>query len=292
MANITITVQSLLNAGEFDSYTISNTATVATLKAAINAATGTDSSWYNVNFNEEVLADANTLASYSIVNGSVLGTGNLISRLPTLENRQLAKLNLATLDRVSESNPNDTYDIELLPSRYVGNTSTPNPHPTGLVLGRPWLPYNPGAYQTTYTGDWNANIAFFTTATSTGSTVVGNFTIPNQPTNTSEQYLGYIKADFTGTWTFAMSSDDAAKLWIGDNAISGYTSGNALVSSTAGNDGSGTINFVSGYFYPVRLMYGNGGGPGSLNVTYAHTGQTATNNFTGKLYYNALSNGL
>ena len=292
MANITITVQSLLNAGEFDSYTISNTATVATLKAAINAATGTDSSWYNVNFNEEVLADANTLASYSIVNGSVLGTGNLISRLPTLENRQLAKLNLATLDRVSESNPNDTYDIELLPSRYVGNTSTPNPHPTGLVLGRPWLPYNPGAYQTTYTGDWNANIAFFTTATSTGSTVVGNFTIPSQPTNTSEQYLGYIKADFTGTWTFAMSSDDAAKLWIGDNAISGYTSGNALVSSTAGNDGSGTINFVSGYFYPVRLMYGNGGGPGSLNVTYAHTGQTATNNFTGKLYYNALSNGL
>jgi hypothetical protein len=108
MANITITVQSLLNAGEFDSYTIANTATVSTLKAAINSATGTSSSWYNVNFNEQVLADGNTLASYSIVNGSVLGTGNLIGRLPTLEDRQIAKLNLATLDRVSESNPNDT----------------------------------------------------------------------------------------------------------------------------------------------------------------------------------------
>lgn len=292
MATITITVQSLLNAAEFDSYTLADTTTVANLKVAINTATGTNSSWYNVNFNEQVLDDANTLASYSIINGSVLGTGNVIGNLPTLEDRQIAKLNLATLDRVSESNPNDTYDIELLPSRYVGNVSTPNPHPTGLVLGRPWLPYNPGAYRTTYAGDWNADIAFFTTATVTGSTVVDNFTIASQPTNTSEQYLGYIKSDFTGTWTFSMSSDDAAKLWIGDNAISGYTSGNALASSTFGSNGSGTYPMIAGYFYPLRLMFGNGGGPGSLNVTYAYTGQSATNNFTGKLYYNALSNGL
>lgn len=292
MANITISVQSLLNFGEFDTYTLSNTSTVTTLKNTINAATGTDSTWYNVNFNEQVLVDTNTLASYSIVNGSVLGTGNVIGRLPTLQDRQLAKLNLATLDRQADGNPYDTYDIELLPSRYVGDTSTPNPHPNGLVLGRPWLPYNPGAYQTTYSGDWNGNVAFFNTATSTGTAVVGNFTIPTQPTNTSEQYLGYIKADYTGTWTFAMSSDDAAKLWIGDNAISGYTSGNVLVSSVYGSDGSGTYPMVAGYFYPIRLMYGNGGGPGSLNVTYAHTGQSATNNFTNKLYYNTLTNGL
>ena len=293
MANITITVQSLLNAGEFNSYTISNTATVATLKAAINTATGTDSTWYNVNFNEQVLADANTLASYSIVNGSVLGTGNVIGRLPTLQDRQLAKLNLATLDRQAASNPYDTYDIELLPSRYVVDTVTPNPHPNGLILGRPWLPYNPGAYQTTYTGDWNSNIAFFNTATVTGTVVVGNFTITNQSINTSEQYLGYVKADFTGTWTFAMASDDAASLWIGNNAVSGYTTSNSLINSTF-NSGtvSGTIPMVAGYFYPIRLMYGNGGGPGSLDVTYAHTGQTATNNFTGKLFYNTLTNGL
>ena len=293
MANITISVQSILNFGEFDSYTISNTATVSQLKDAINTATGTDSSWYNVNFNEQVLADANTLASYSIVNGSVLGTGNVIGRLPTLQDRQLAKLNLATLDRQDDGNPYDTYDIELLPSRYVGNTVTPNPHPDGLQLGRPWLPYNPGAYQTTYTGYWAANVAFFATATSTGTAVVSNFTLASPPSNTSVQYLGYIKADFTGTWTFGMASDDEAMLWIGDNAISGYTSGNALIYS-AYNTGivAGTVPMVAGYFYPVRLMYGNGPGSGSLNVTYAHTGQTATNNFTGKLFYNTLTNGL
>lgn len=140
MATITITVQSLLNAGQFDTYTVSDGITVATLKTTINGATGTNSAWYNVNFNEQVLNNANTLASYGIVNGSVLGTGNLISRLPTLQNRQLAKLDLAALDRTAAGNPWDVYDITELPSQYIGNVSTPNPHPAGLIEGRPWAP--------------------------------------------------------------------------------------------------------------------------------------------------------
>jgi hypothetical protein len=140
MATITITVQSLLNAGQFDSYTVSDGITVATLKSNINAATGTDSTWYNLNFNEEVLVDTNTLASYGITNGSVLGSGNVIARLPTLQDRQLAKLDLAALDRTQAGNPWNVYDITELPSQYIGNVSTPNPHPTGLIEGRPWAP--------------------------------------------------------------------------------------------------------------------------------------------------------
>jgi hypothetical protein len=140
MATITITVQSLLNAGQFDEYTVSDGITVATLKSTIDTATGTDSTWYNVNFNEEVLDDANTLVSYNIIDGSVLGTGNLIGRLPTLQDRQLAKLDLATLDRTQDGNPYNVYDITELPSQYIGNVSTPNPHPLGLLEGRPWAP--------------------------------------------------------------------------------------------------------------------------------------------------------
>ena len=140
MATITITVQSLLNAAQFDEYTIDDGDTVADLKAAIDLATGTDSSWYNVNFNEEVLDDADTLASYDIIDGSVLGTGNIISGLTTLQDRQLAKLNLATLDRTAAGNPYDVYDITELPSQYIGNVSTANPHPDGLLEGRPWAP--------------------------------------------------------------------------------------------------------------------------------------------------------
>lgn len=140
MATITITVQSLLNAGQFDEYTVDDGITVTTLKTTIDAATGIDSTWYNLNFNEEVLADANTLVSYGIIEGSVLGTGNIIARLPTLQDRQIAKLDLAALDRTAAGNPYDVYDITELPSQYIGNVSTPNPHPTGLIEGRPWAP--------------------------------------------------------------------------------------------------------------------------------------------------------
>lgn len=138
MATITITVQSLLDAGLFDPYTVSDGITVGTLKSTIDTATGIDSDWYNLSFEGNVLSDGNTLASYNIVDGSVLGSGNLIGRLPTLEDRQVAKLDLASLDRQASGNPRYTYDILLLPSRYVGNISTPNPHPSGLIEGRPW----------------------------------------------------------------------------------------------------------------------------------------------------------
>lgn len=140
MATITITVQSLLNAGQFDEYTIDDSDTVATLKSTIDSSTGIDSSWYNVNFNEEVLEDADTLLSYGITEGSILGTGNVIARLPTLQDRQIAKLDLAALDRTASGNPYDVYDIDQLPSQYVGNVSTPNIHPDGLLEGRPWAP--------------------------------------------------------------------------------------------------------------------------------------------------------
>lgn len=140
MANITIYVQSLLNAGQFDTYTVSDGITIAGLKAIIDAATGIDSAWYNLNFQGQVLANANTLLSYEITNNSVLGIGNLIGRLTTLQDRQLAKLDLAALDRTAEGNPWNVYDITELPTQYVGNTVVDNPNPSGLVQGRPWRP--------------------------------------------------------------------------------------------------------------------------------------------------------
>jgi hypothetical protein len=140
MATITISVQSLLNAALYDSYTVSDGITVATLKATIDSSTGIDSSWYVLAFNGTELVDGSTLASNGIVNGSSLQIGNVIANLPTLQDRQLAKLDLAALDRTAAGNPYNVYDITELPSQYIGNVSTPNPHPTGLIEGRPWAP--------------------------------------------------------------------------------------------------------------------------------------------------------
>lgn len=85
---------------------------------------------------------------------------NGISSLPTKEERQLAKLELAKAKRqgkiITEGggtwsasgsvDPTATayrvrneYDINQLPTKYVGNDIILNDHPSGLQLGRPWI---------------------------------------------------------------------------------------------------------------------------------------------------------
>ena len=68
---------------------------------------------------------------------------NGISTLASKENRQVAKLNLAQTHRQAEGDTsaaayrvNNYYDIELLPSKYSGNSVVDNT--TELILGRPW----------------------------------------------------------------------------------------------------------------------------------------------------------
>lgn len=137
MANITITVQSLLNTAVYDSYTIADTSTVNQLKTAVQSATSVDPAWFDVVLNESILTGTSTLADAGIVSGTVLRTHNKISRLADREIRQKAKLDLAALDRATSSRPS-TYDITELPTQYSGDTVVDNPNSGGLLLGRPW----------------------------------------------------------------------------------------------------------------------------------------------------------
>lgn len=57
---------------------------------------------------------------------------NGISTLATKEQRQIAKLNLAAAKR------GESYDIDLLPTKYVDNTVVDNPNVGGLQPHRPW----------------------------------------------------------------------------------------------------------------------------------------------------------
>jgi hypothetical protein len=139
MANITITVQSLLNAADYDSYTIDNGQTINQLKTAIYTATGVETTWFDIVLNETIAIGTSTLTSLGIVSGTRLRTHNKISRLATLELRQKSKLDLAALDRAASSNDRSTYDITELPTQYVDNTIYNNPNPTGLLEGRPWI---------------------------------------------------------------------------------------------------------------------------------------------------------
>ncbi len=72
----------------------------------------------------------------------MLMSANGISNLPTKEDRQLAKLALAQTKRQAVGTngyrERNDFDITTLPTRYVGNISTRNDNPDGLLPGRPW----------------------------------------------------------------------------------------------------------------------------------------------------------
>ena len=182
-----------------------------------------------------------------------------------------------------------TLDITLLPTTYTGNAVTDNPNDA--------LTLTPGAIRTgvkivTYTGYHDEDVAFTDTAVATATTTANNFaisgignTIPGDPPeNITVLYTGYLLATYTGTWTFVLNSDDGSYLWIGSTAVSGYTTSNELVTSSYAGPGTGTISLTAGEYYPIRLLYGNGPSEGWLSLTYAHTGQSATTDFTGKLF--------
>jgi hypothetical protein len=78
----------------------------------------------------------------------------------------------------------------------------------------------------------------------------------------SNNWTGYFIPDYTGSWTFRMTSDDAAYLYIGNNAVLEYVRN---ISDATINLGSthvaltktATIDLVKDKVYPFRIMYGN-----------------------------------
>lgn len=145
MATISITVQSILNAATFDSYSVSDGTTVGAFKSTIATAVGIDTTWFTLSLRGVTLTDSATLAACGVIDGDRLYTGNQIDHLTTREDRQVAKLTIAELRRRAGGNVSEpfyrslnTYNVELLPMKWSGNTLVDNPNPGGLIQGRPW----------------------------------------------------------------------------------------------------------------------------------------------------------
>jgi hypothetical protein len=114
-------------------------------------------------------------------------------------------------------------------------------------------------------------------------------------TNISRLYRGYFFPAVTGNYRFRLTSDDGSYMWLGDNAISGYTVGNVII-----NNGGlhGAVTVTSNYwtmdantFYPIRILYGNNASAGSINFEWEGPGQAFTNNGTNRYFYNSATNG-
>jgi len=143
----------------------------------------------------------------------------------------------------------------------------------------------------------NDNVNWFNTATLQGQvnqlTEINNFT--NNAENYSWQWLGYFKASSTENYTFYTNSDDASYLWVGDNAVNGYTRGNANVNN-GGTHGenevpSSPVSLVAGTYYPIRIQFGELSGGDFITVSFSTPTISKRTNGSGYYYYNSNTNG-
>jgi len=161
----------------------------------------------------------------------------------------------------------------------------------------PGVVYSAGLFRTTYSGYFADVVSFFATATATATTV--QTTVIEEPntddgSSFSMQWLGYFRPTTTETYTFFLSSDDASFLWIGSNALSGFTTANATVNN-GGLHGpvefSGTAALTAGVYYPIRIQFGEQGGGDVMTFNHSTATIGKTTSVTGKVFYNPATNG-
>jgi len=322
MANITLTYWGLT--GVKGTVTVDEAVLVDALITAISADEGLDTNYYIISKLDDpskssyYYSDSSTtINTIGIVNNTViLCTPN---QLGTKADRQLQKLYIAQVKRQAAGDTtktyyreNNTYDIDNLPTKYSGNSVVNNANAGGLLQGRPWIniasiAFSSGTYHRTVTGTTNANgyfgldftpsnddLTFFDTYASTSEGVYTSLNLTSLPQYTSIMLLGYFLAPTTDTYTFYTSTDDASYMWIGPDAITGFTHTNAIVQN-GGLHGvteqSGTISMIANIYYPFRVMFGNLTGPGTMTVSWQSSTQAKTSNWSGRLFYNSATNG-
>ena len=163
--------------------------------------------------------------------------------------------------------------------------------------------YIAGLYKRTYAGYHNENPSFFATATLTTyganpATSVQTTAISepssDDGSNFSVQWLGYFKPTTTETYTLYISSDDGSYLWIGANALSGFTTANANMNNGGAHgqiEVSTTVSLTAGVYYPIRMQFGEISGGDVFTFNYSTPTITKTTNVTGKVFYNPTTNG-
>ena len=139
----TITYKGL--SGVRGSLTVNTTDTLTTITNAIIAAEGLNANYYAdfvLDRNHTITRTANGSSTYAAL--GLVATDMLVAVLDdsptsfTKEQRQIRKLEIASVKRTADSRPS-TYDINLLPNPYNGNNTAPDDGDAGpLDQGRPW----------------------------------------------------------------------------------------------------------------------------------------------------------
>ena len=118
----------------------------------------------------------------------------------------------------------------------------------------------------------------------------------NELFNVVDTYMwsGYFVPDVTGEWTFQITSDDAAKMWLGNDAIQNWMDDglSAILTLPAGppTQKKSSINLKKDSVYPIRILYGNSGGPGTFDFEFKPPGFSLfQTNSVGLFFHTAIS---
>ena len=82
-------------------------------------------------------------------------------------------------------------------------------------------------------------------------------------------HRGYLFAPLDGVYTLTVyNNDNNVLVWTQSDAYSGWTLENAALESRWPNPPNGLpLTLSAGEWFPIRIMYANGGGPGTFNVS-------------------------
>ncbi len=139
---------------------------------------------------------------------------------------------------------------------------------------------------------WFAPRNYINIGTTTDMTNINTATGGIVPNDNSWQYFsiewfGYFCPTVSGNHTFYLNTDDASYLWIGNTALSGFTTANALINN-GGIHGpqkiSGVINLTANTFYPIRIQYGQAFSIYNCSISFSATGISETSNFNGYIF--------
>jgi len=102
----------------------------------------------------------------------------------------------------------------------------------------------------------------------------------------ASEWYGLFYAPLSGTYTFNLNSNNLSYLWIGDEALSGFSDSNALIKSTTTPSQQATKTLTSGQYYPLRIQRFNGSTI-NFSFTFSLPNGTLVQNGTGYFFSNA-----
>jgi len=192
----------------------------------------------------------------------------------------------------------NTNRLQSLQGNVLRGPFSGSPAPTPVITGS----YFDGLGRQSYAGYNNpfTNPNWPSTAVTTGSLQANSGSlvpwITNGDVSANTQWLGYFKASTTETYTFILSNDDEAVLWVGNAATASVlTTGSALLLSNTSNAPSiyysASISLASGSYYPMRLQYADGGGGVFFSSSFRTPTISATSDFTNYTFCNTSSLG-